>query len=145
MRLRSLRFLPLAGLLLFVAPPTVLAGAGGTGDIVSVLPLRQTIERHGDRATMVVMFRYRRMKTGYVTNKENARPFYYNSAKATMEFDCQRKKSRIIATAFFSDRSGLGNVVHQQDATGAWADVQDRRSQESPMAIACDVAVVQQQ
>ncbi len=140
MHQRSLRSLQLAAIFLLAAPQAVLAGAGGAGDIASAFPLKETIERHGDRASMVVMFRYRRMKTGYVTNKESPKAYYYNSAKATVEFDCLRKKSRILGTVFFSDRSGLGNVVHTQDAVGAWADEQDRRPQESHFAMACDTA-----
>ncbi len=137
----SLRPFRLVLLLLLPAPLIALAGAGGAGDIATAFPVRETIERRGDRATLVVLFSYRRMKTGYVTNKESPKAFYYNSSKATMEFDCKRKKSRIISTVFFSDRSGLGNIVHQQDAKGAWADEHDRRPQESHFAIACESPV----
>lgn len=140
MPLTTLRCLPLACVLLLTAPLTAMAGAGGAGDIATAFPIKETIERKGDRATMVVLFSYRRMKTGYVTNKESPKAFYFNSSKATVEFDCKRKKSRIISTVFFSDRSGLGNVVHQQDAAGAWADEHDRRPQESHFAMACDAA-----
>ena len=46
-----MRFLQLAGLFLFAVPLTLLAGTGGAGDILSVLPLKQTLKRDGDRAT----------------------------------------------------------------------------------------------
>ncbi len=137
-RLRPLRSVKLASLLLLCVPLTAAAGAGGAGDIATAFPLRETAERHGDRATMVVQFTYRRMKTGYVTNKESPKAFYFNSSKATVEFDCKRKKSRVIGTVFFSDRAGMGNIVHQQNAAGAWADEHDRRPEESHFAMACN-------
>ncbi len=138
MSLRTLLPARIALPLLLSFPLLALAGAGGAGDIATAFPVKETIKRHGDRATLVVVFSYRRMKTGYVTNKESPKAYYYNSAKATVEFDCKRKKSRIISTVFFSDRSGLGNIVHRHDATGAWADEHDRRPQESHFAMACE-------
>ena len=137
MPLTRLRHLRIAAALLLPVPLLAVAGNGSMGEIATAFPIRETAERHGDRATMVVLFSYKRMKTGYVTNKESPKTFYYNSSKATLEFDCKRNKSRIVGTVFFSDRSGLGNVVHQQDAIGAWADEHDRRPEESHFAMAC--------
>lgn len=126
--------LPVAPL---AAQPTA---AYGNAEIASVFPIRDTVERKGNTATMVVLFSYKRMKTGYVTNKSQPKAFYYNSSKTTVAFDCRRNKSRIISTVFFSDRSGLGNVVHEQEAIGAWVDEHDRRPGESPFAMACTPA-----
>ncbi len=127
---------------LFALPMAPLAAATATAyghpEIASVFPLKDTIKRKGEQATMVVLFSYKRMKAGYVTNKSQPKAFYYRSSKATIAFDCTRKKSRIVGTVFFSDRAGLGNVVHEQQAVGAWADEHDRRPQESHFAMACE-------
>ncbi len=112
----------------------------GNAEIASVFPMQDTVERKGHTATMVVLFSYKHMKAGYVTNKSQPKAYYYNSSKTTIAFDCKRKKSRIISTVFFSDRSGLGNVVHEQEAIGAWVDEHDRRPGESQFAIACKLS-----
>ena len=137
-RTRLLSFLLTTCLLLPTPIMATAADGYGNAEIASMFPMKGTIERKGDMATMVVLFSYKRMKAGYVTNKSQPKAFYYNSSKATIAFDCKRKKSRIIGTVFFSDRSGLGNVVHEQDATGAWVDEHDRRPQESHFSIACE-------
>lgn len=121
-----------------LSPAATPAIGYGNAEIASVFPMKDTIERKGEHATMVVLFSYKRMKAGYVTNKSQPKAFYYNSSKATIAFDCKRKKSRIIGTVFFSDRAGLGNVVHEQQAAGEWVDEHDRRPQESHFAMACD-------
>ncbi len=109
----------------------------GNAEIASVFPMKDTVERKGHTATMVVLFSYKHMKTGYVTNQSQPKAYYYNSSKTTIAFDCRHNKSRIISTVFFSDRSGLGNVVHDQKAIGAWVDEHDRRPEESLFAMAC--------
>ncbi len=111
--------------------------ATGKSEIASSLALKETVQRRGQIASVVVLFRYKRIKTGYVTNKEKPQVFYYNASRSTLEFDCDRKKSRIVHTVFFSDRAGLGNVVHQQAARSDWTDEFDRRSLGSPFKLAC--------
>lgn len=131
--------LPVLLLSVFVAISAQLGATPtyGNPEIASSIAMKETLQRQGQLATMVVMFRYKRIKAGYVANKESPRAFYYNSSKSTMEFDCSRRKSRILHTVFFSDRAGLGNIVHQQAARSNWIDENDRRPDLSFFAVAC--------
>ena len=115
-----------------------LADAGkGNRQIHSIYPVKSSIQRQANGATMIVLFSYKRMQTGYVGNADRPKAFYYNSTRSSIEFDCREHRSRIVRTIFFSDRMGRGNVVHQQDATGGWMHDDDHSRKDSLSFIAC--------
>ena len=111
--------------------------SSGNSEILAQTPITSSIQRNGDLATMIVQFSYKRMKTGYVYNKENPVTYYYNSSKAVIEFDCRLQQSRILKTIFFSDVAAKDNVVHEQNVSGNWQAATDHQSKNSLIYTAC--------
>ena len=109
----------------------------GNAQIASIAPVKSSIHRNGDSATMIVLFSYKRIQTGYVGNADRPKAFYYNATRSSFEFDCREHRSRIVSTIFFSDRMGRGNVVHQQTVPGGWMHDDDFGSKESLSFLAC--------
>ncbi len=108
--------------------------------IRTVSPIKTSIRRDGDRATMIVLFSYKRIQTGYVGNADRPQAFYYTSTRAQIEFDCREHRSRIVRTIFFSDRMGRGNLVHEQNASSGWMHDDDHDRQSSLSFVACESA-----
>ena len=112
-------------------------GGKGNQQIHSAFPLKTSIHRDRDGATMVVLFSYKRMQSGRLGDRDRPKVFYYTSTRSSIEFDCRDHRSRILRTVFFSDRMGRGNVVHQQEATGGWTHDDDYGQKDSLSFIAC--------
>ena len=109
----------------------------GNREIGAIFPARASIRRDGASASMIVLFSYKRMQTGYVGHADRPQAFYYNSTRSSIEFDCRDHRSRIVRTIFFSDRMGRGNVVHQHDVPGGWMHDDDHGHKDSLSFIAC--------
>lgn len=109
----------------------------GNRQIHSIFPVKSSIRRDGDGASMIVLFSYKRVQSGYVGDRDRPKVFYYTSTRSRIEFDCPDHRSRILRTIFFSDRMGRGNVVHQQEATGGWRHDDDYGKKDSLSFIAC--------
>lgn len=127
-------------LLAGLAPAGSVAADGaspGNRQIRSVFPIKSSIRRDADGATMSVLFSYKRMQSGHVGHMDRPKTFYYNSTRSSLEFDCRDHRSRIVRTVFFSDRMGQGNVVHQQEAIGHWTHDDDYGRKDSLSFIAC--------
>lgn len=127
----------LVALLIPVAAAADNASRHGNRQIQSLMPIKSSIRRDGDSATMFVLFSYRRMQTGYVTNADKPQAFYYHSTRSGIEFDCREHRSRILRTVFFSDRTGRGNVVHQHESPGGWMHDDDHDRKDGLSFIAC--------
>lgn len=114
-------------------------GAAGQGNrqIRSVSPIKSSIQRDGDGASMIVLFTYRRIQSGYFGSTDRPKTFYYNSTRSLIEFDCRDHRSRIVRTVFFSDRDARGNMVHQQEVSGGWIHDDDFTQKESLSFVAC--------
>lgn len=123
--------------LVALAAETRAEGRQGNVQIASIDPIKSSIRRDGDNATMIVLFSYKRIQTGYVGNADRPKAFYYNATRSSYEFDCREHRSRIVSTVFFSDRMGRGNVVHQQPVAGGWMHDDDFGSKESLSFLAC--------
>lgn len=109
----------------------------GNRRIQSISPVKSSIQRDGDNASMIVLFTYRRMQSGYFGSADRPKTYYYNSIRSLIEFDCREHRSRIVRTVFFSDRNARGNLVHQQEATGGWIHDDDFAQKDSLSFIAC--------
>lgn len=125
-----------AAMPVLAALPAQAAGPAGS-EIQAALPVAESIRRDRNSARMMVLFRYRRMQTGYVTNKDSPQAYYYRATRAELEFDCRRHRSRVLRTVFFSDPSGLGRVVHEQAGKGAWTHDDGYAQKQSLLFIAC--------
>lgn len=136
--MRILSSPPLIALLLAVllTPAARALGPVG-GEIRSTWPVAESIRRDRDGARMIVLFSYRRIQTGYLTNKDSPKAYYFSATRAELEFDCRRHRSRVLRTVFFSDPSGLERVVHEQAGRGAWMHDDGYAQKESLLFIAC--------
>ncbi len=136
--MRSLSSPPLIALLLAVLLAPAARALGPVGDeIRSAWPVAESIRRDRDGARMIVLFSYRRIQTGYLTNKDSPKAFYYRATRAELEFDCRRHRSRVLRTVFFSDPSGLERVVHEQAGRGACMHDDGHAQKDSLLFIAC--------
>ena len=98
---------------------------------------KNTIEKNGALSRMVIMYSYKRMKSGTVYHSGKNETYYYKSTKVLFEFDCDKKRSRILQTVFFSDQEGKGNLVHDQPSVGDWSPQPGKPKATSAIAIAC--------
>lgn len=127
----------LAGVLALGSAAAADAPMRGNREIGAIYPAKSSIRRDGARASMIVLFSYKRMQSGYVTDKGQTKAFYYNATRTKLEFDCRNHRSRVRHTVFFSDRLGRDNVVHQQDAPGSWTHDDDYARKDSLSFTAC--------
>ena len=134
---REALVITVCGLLGCGGPALADSARHGNPQIHAIFPVKSSIRRDADRASMIVLFSYKRMQTGYVGNADRPQAFYYNSTRSSIEFDCRDHRSRIVSTVFFSDRMGRGNVVHQHDAPGGWNHDDDHGRTDSLSFIAC--------
>ena len=134
---RKALVMAVSGLLACSGPAFAGSARNGNRQIQAIFPVKSSIQRNADRASMIVLFSYKRMQTGYVGHADRPKAFYYNATRSSIEFDCSEHRSRIVRTVFFSDRVGRGNVVHQQDAPGAWIHDDDYGRKDSLSFVAC--------
>ncbi len=87
---------------------------------------------------MLVLFSYRHMKsvTVYHTGKDDT--FYYSATRVLIEFDCEKNKSRIVKTFFYSDNEAKKKPVYTQSSKGEWKLETDRSNPKSLIRAACD-------
>jgi hypothetical protein len=107
-------------------------------DIKAAFPEKTSIERQKTISRMLVIFSYKHMKsiTVYHTGKDDT--FYYSSTKVLLEFDCEKNRSRIIKTFFYSDNEARKNLVYEQLSAGEWKNEVDRSNPKSLIQVACD-------
>lgn len=112
----------------------------GPTDPGTPFPDKSTIETNGTHARMVVLYAYKRMKSGTIYHSGKNERYYYRSTKVLFEFDCAEKRSRILQTVFFSDKEGKGNLVHDQPSAGDWSSDTDAKNSNSIFSMACTAA-----
>ena len=107
-------------------------------DLMAAFPDKSSIERRNTISLMVVQFSYRHMKsvTVYHTGKDDT--FYYSATKVLIEFDCEKNKSKIIKTFFYSDNEAKKKLVYTQSSRGEWKLETDRSNPKSLIRAACD-------
>jgi hypothetical protein len=74
--------------------------------------------------------------TVYHTGKDDT--FYYIATKVLIEFDCEKNKSKIIKTFFYSDNEAKKNPVYTQSSKGEWKLETNRSNPKSLISAACD-------
>ena len=107
-------------------------------DLHAVFPEKSSIERRNSISQMLVLFSYKHMKsvTVYYTGKDDT--FYYSATKVLIEFDCEKNKSKIIKTFFYSDNEAKKKLVYTQSSRGEWKLETDRSNPKSLIRAACD-------
>jgi hypothetical protein len=101
---------------------------------------KATLEKHGAMSRMVVLYSYKRMKSGTVYRSGKNDTYYYKSTKVLFEFDCEKHRSRILQTVFFSDHEGKGNLVHDQPSAGEWIQEPVRQNAVNAISVACSLS-----
>ena len=113
----------------------------GDSDPGTPFPDKSTVQRDGDVSRMVVLYTYRRMKSGTMYHSGKNDTYYYRSTKVVYDFNCTKKRSKIIQTVFFSDQEGKGNIVHDLSSPGDWTPERDHKNPNSAINIACSSPV----
>ena len=112
----------------------------GDTDPGTPFPEKSTVQRNGTISRMVVLYSYRHMKAGMMYHSGKNETYYYGSTKVVFDFDCAKKRSRIMQTVFFSDQEGKGSIVHDLSSPGDWVHESDYRNPKSAISIACSTS-----
>jgi hypothetical protein len=107
-------------------------------DLFAAFPDKSSIQRRNTISQMLVLFSYKHMKsvTVYHTGKNDT--FYYSATKVLLEFDCEKNRSKIIKTFFYSDNEAKKGLVYEQSSIGEWKNETDRSNPKSLIQAACD-------
>jgi len=107
-------------------------------DLLAAFPYKSSIQKQNTVSQMLVLFSYKHMKSVTVNHIGKNDIFYYSATKVLLEFDCEKNRSKIIKTFFFSDNETKKNPIYTQSSRGEWKQETDRSNPKSFISQACD-------